>query len=338
MLHDSSFDYIVSLENLLEAWDKFKAGKRKRDDVSEFELNLEDNIFQLHQELVSGTYRPGGYFQFRVTDPKLRLINKAYVRDRLLHQAIHNVLYPLFDKTFISDSYSCRTNKGTHKAFGQVVRYARKISKNYTCPCWGLKADIKKFFDSISHNILKKRLAERIGDQKLITLLNQIIDSFSFSPGRGMPLGNLTSQLFANVYMDPLDKFVKHRLGAKYYLRYSDDFLLLGASPSELLGYFVEVARFVRQELDLTIHPAKTTLRTLHQGIDFVGYVARPHHNLPRRRTVKRIKRKIEAIQISKQDPEVFNATIQSYLGYLSHVRSNRLTKDLETLITKDIC
>ena len=153
-----------------------------------------------------------------------------------------------------------------------------------------------------------------------------------------MPLGNLTSQLFANVYMDPLDKFVKHRLGAKYYLRYSDDFLLLGASPSELLGYFVEVARFVRQELDLTIHPAKTTLRTLHQGIDFVGYVARPHHNLPRRRTVKRIKRKIEAIQISKQDPEVFNATIQSYLGYLSHVRSNRLTKDLETLITKDIC
>ncbi len=166
-----SFEDIISIENLLEAWKEFVNGKRNKKDVQEFSLRLMDNIFSLHCDLANHTYNHGGYQAFKINDPKLRDIHKATVRDRLLHHAIYRILYPFFDRTFISDSYSCRLEKGTHKAIKRFREFAYKVSKNNTKTCWVLKCDIKKFFANIDHEILMKILQEYIPDKNIIWLL-----------------------------------------------------------------------------------------------------------------------------------------------------------------------
>jgi retron-type reverse transcriptase len=208
---------------LLAAWQEFLRGKRHRQDVQKFSLNLMDNIFSLHQDLLYQTYEHGGYETFKINDPKPRDIHKATVRDRLLHHAVYRILYPFFDRTFIADSYSCRLNKGTHKAINRFRKFAYKTSKNNTKTCWILKGDIRKFFANIDHEILLRILREYIPDEKIIWLLEKIINSFSSTTKgvglpcvalakKGLPLGNLTSQLFVNIYMNRFDQFVKHRL------------------------------------------------------------------------------------------------------------------------------
>ena len=328
LFHSGTFAQIVFLGNFFLAWKNFRRGKRGRKDVQSFEFQLEDNIFKLHANLIGGNYRPGGYQQFRITDPKARVISKALVRDRLLHQAIYQILYPGFDAVFIDDSFSCRNNKGTHRAFRQLVRFTLQVSRIYRQHGWALKMDIRKFFDSVSHAILLDLLAERIEDAKLFDLLKQIIHGFEFSPGKGMPLGNLTSQLFANIYLDPLDQFVKHHLKAKYYLRYADDFMVLADRPDELMGFFVEINRFVKDRLKLKIHPDKVSLRKLSWGIDFVGYVALPHYNLPRHKTVKRI---IHRVADASEDE--LAKSLPSYLGYLEHASSFKLINKLKQVV-----
>lgn len=325
IVHDGTFKSIISLENLFTAWREFRQGKRQKPDIQEFEFRLEDNIFNLHQDLINGTYQHGPYQQFYITDPKVRLISKATVRDRLLHHAIYRVLYPLFDTTFIFDSYSCRVGKGTHKAFKRLMRISRKVSRNYTGPCWSLKMDIKKFFDTVDHAILYELLRKRISDSRLLDLLMMIINSFEAKSGRGMPIGNLISQLFVNIYLDPLDKFVKHQLKAQYYLRYADDFMVLGSNYHELLTCFLEMNTFLIKRLKLTVHPNKIHLRKLNWGIDFVGYVALSHYSIPRGKTVKRIMRKVKVIC----KPE----SLQSYLGYFQHVSGYRLSSGLAKLL-----
>lgn len=314
---------IISLENLLAAWTEFAKEKKKRADVRRFARALLHNVLLLHRDLSSFRYAHSSYEAFNITDPKPRSIHKATVRDRLLHRAVYRVLYPKFDATFIGDSYSCRQGKGTHRAFRQLVSAARKVSRNYTGPCWAIKMDIEKFFASLDHQTLLKLLSDRIDDPLLMDLLKIIIRSFESRPGKGMPLGNLTSQLFANVYMDPLDKFVKHRLKAKHYLRYADDFVILSADPGELLGYFVEINSFLKEVVHLQIHPNKVILRKLEWGIDFVGYIARPHYQLPRHKTAARIRRRVETGQ-----PGLEKA-VPSYLGYLGHVSSYKLRQKL---------
>ncbi len=321
------FDEIVSIENLLSSWEEFAKEKKKRADVRFFARALLDNIFSLHHDLTSSRYIHSSYEAFNITDPKPRNIHKATVRDRLLHRAIYRVLYPAFDRTFIFDSYSCRNEKGTHKAFQRLVKFSRQVSRSYIVPCWSLKMDIKKFFDSIDHEILLNLLTQRINDPNLLYVIYDIIESFEFTSGKGMPLGNLTSQLFANIYLDPLDKFVKHKLKAKYYLRYADDFMLLSNDPSKLLGYFVEINRFLKDELKLQIHPNKVSLRKLSRGIDFVGYVALPHYQLPRQKTVKRI---LEKINLGNQ--EELKKALPSYLGYLNHVNARNLMTEIGRL------
>ncbi len=335
IVHKGTYNQITSLENLFTAWEEFRKGKRNKQDVLLFELNLEDNIFNLHNGLKLGVQRDIFYQQFRITDPKPRLINKASVADRLLHHAIYRYLQPLFNKTFIFDSFSCRKEKGTHKAFKRTIQITRRVSRNYSSSCWVLKCDIKKFFDSVDHKVLIDLLRSRIDDKPLIYLLEEIIESFEAKPGKGMPLGNLTSQLFANVYMDPLDKFVKHRLKVKHYIRYADDFLLFSQNPSELLGYFIEINGFLKSELKLSLHPDKIILRKLNWGIDFVGYVTLPHHALPRKTTVKRIFRSL-AQKIS-EEPEAVDASLQSYLGYLKHVNAYNLVNKLKDRVTVEI-
>jgi len=330
IVHNGSFEKITSLENLFLAWQEFRKGKRGKTDVQEFELHLEDNIFAIFEELRSGKKREIYYEQFHITDPKPRIINKTSVAERLIHQAIYQVLMPLFDKTFIFDSYSCRKEKGTHKSFNRLVKVARKQSQNYSGSCWALKCDIKKFFHSIDHKILIKLLSQRISDERLMNLLKEIIESFERLPDKGMPLGNLTSQLFANIYMDPLDKFVKHKLKAKYYLSYADDFIILSEERDALDTYKNEISSFLEDRLKLSLHPDKIAFRKLNWGLDFVGYVAHPKFNLPRQKTVKRMFAKLEKTKAT--EPEKFNKSLQSYLGYLKHVDSIKISNRVRKL------
>lgn len=161
------------------SWKGFRKGKRKKVDVQEFERNLEDNLFSLHSELKNKTYRHSDYTSFYITDPKSRHIHKACVRDRIVHHAIYRILYPIFDPIFVDDSYSCRTGKGTHKAVSRLEFFSRKVSKNYTQPCWALKCDIRKFFDSVDHEILFQLIKRKISDRETLDLIWEIISSFS---------------------------------------------------------------------------------------------------------------------------------------------------------------
>ena len=216
------FEDIISLENLLAAWQEFLIGKRGRLDVQIFAADLMENIFLLHYNLLYHKYQPGGYKAFRISDPKPRHIHKASVRDRLLHHAVYRQLYPSFDRTFIADSYSCRSDKGTHRAIKQFHNYFYKVSRNNTRNCRVLKGDIRKFFASIDHDILLKILKEYVPNVDIIWLLEIIIGSFNFGRNnKGLPLGNLTSQLFANIYLNKFDQFVKHKIRARYYIRYA---------------------------------------------------------------------------------------------------------------------
>ena len=173
------FNETNSLENLFLAWKEFRRGKRKKPDVQEFERNLEDDLFNLHNQLKTQTYQHSNYTSFDITDPKLRLIHKAYVRDRIVHHAVYRILYPIFDKSFIFDSYSCRLQKGTHKAVFRLERFTRKVSQNYSKPCFALKCDIKKFFTSIDQTILINQIQRKIKDQDVMWLIQNIIFSFN---------------------------------------------------------------------------------------------------------------------------------------------------------------
>src|SRR3989344_6968072 len=207
------FEDIISVENLLLAWQEFIKGKRHKQDIQEFQLHLMDHIFDLHNDLKNKTYIHGPYTHFKINDPKPRDIHKAQVRDRLLHHAIHRVLYPFFDPKLISDSYSCRLGKGTHRAMNTFRRHAYRESKNHTKTLWVLKCDIRRFFASINQQLLLVILKRHLSDERTVTLLQNVIESFhSTASGKGLPLGNLTSQLLVNIYMNEFDQFAKHTL------------------------------------------------------------------------------------------------------------------------------
>src|SRR3989344_1239650 len=176
ILH-SKYEDIISVENLLSAWQEFFMGKRNKRDVQEFQFNLMNNILSLHRDLSNHTYKHGGYEEFKISDPKPRIIHKASVRDRLLHHAVYRILYPFFDKTFIADSFSCRNKKGTHKAINRFREFAYIVSKNNTKTCWVLKCDVRRFFASINQAILLKILGERIKDERIVDLLSEIVSS-----------------------------------------------------------------------------------------------------------------------------------------------------------------
>ena len=308
------FENLISIENLLLAWQEFVKGKRNKKDVQIFQFNLMDNILQLHYDLNNKTYKHGGYEQFKINDPKPRLIHKASVTDRLLHHAVYRILYPFYDKTFISDSYSCRNNKGTHKAINRFRKYARIVSKNSTKQCWVLKCDIKKFFASIDQNILINILKQKIKNKDIINLLENIIFSFK---SNGLPLGNLTSQLFANVYLNELDQFVKHKLKIKYYIRYADDFVNFFENKKYLENLINPISYFLQNELKLNLHPDKVFIKTLNSGVDFLGWINFADHRIMRNKTKKRMFRRIA------MNPSV--ETLNSYIGLIEHGNSCKI-------------
>lgn len=314
---NNSYDTIISVENLCKAWREFVRGKKNKKDVAEFSLNLSKNIFDLHLDLKNKTYTHRKYIKFYINDPKPRTIHKATVRDRLLHRAIYRVFYKKFDRKFIYDSYSCRNDKGTHRALNRFRVFSQKTSKNYTKIGWVLKCDVKKFFANIDHYILFRILNSCIKNKNTIWLLGKVVESFHIETGKGLPLGNLTSQLFANIYLNQLDQIIKHRLKVKYYIRYADDFVIFLTDKNQLTLFLRYIVRYLRKRLHLILHPNKIFLKTLASGVDFLGWVHFPNHRVLRTSTKRRMLRKL-ATNPKKE-------VTDSYLGLLKHGNTHKL-------------
>jgi retron-type reverse transcriptase len=313
---------IISVENLLAAWKEFLRGKRNKKDVQEFQHHFSDNILELHEELLRKNYCHGGYYAFNISDPKPRNIHKASVRDRLLHHALYRQLYPFFDRTFIADSYSCRDGKGTHKALDRFRAFAYKASHNHTRTVWVLKCDIRKFFASIDHAVLFGILERYIVDADILWLLRRVVESFSSTGlGVGLPLGNLTSQLLVNIYMNEFDQFVKHKLRAKHYIRYADDFVFLSEDKQLLERLLPQISHFLENKLKLTLHPNKVSITTFASGVDFLGWVHFADHRVLRGSTKRRM------LKVLANDGR--ETVVQSYLGLLQHGNTHKLQKDV---------
>lgn len=320
-----TYDSIITLENILSAWQEFRRGKKQKKDVQEFERNLMDNILLLYSDLKNKTYRHGNYHAFAINDPKKRDIHKATVRDRIVHHLLYNELCHYFNKRFIHDSYSCQIGKGTHKALKRFTVFSRKVSKNYTKPCFVLKCDIRKFFANIDHDILKQILDKYITDKNVIKLLSNIIDSFQTigNRGKGLPLGNLTSQLLVNIYMHEFDYFVKHNLKQKQYIRYADDFVFFDHHKQNFEKLIPILENFLLQKLQLEIHPQKLFITSIYSGIDFLGWIFFPHHTILRTVTKRRMFKKLQNNNFDEK-------SLQSYLGLLSHGNTWKLQQVLK--------
>ena len=314
MLLHINYEKIISVDNLLDSWREFLRDKKKRKDVIEFSLHLTDHILLLHQELKNKTYQHGSYHAFKINDPKPRDIHKAGVRDRLVHHAVYRILYPYFDRKFIFDSFSCRRDKGQNLAMNRFRAFGRIVSRNHTRTAWVLKCDVRKFFANIDHQILKCILAEKIDDQDVLWLLEQVIDSFS----PGLPLGNLTSQLLVNVYMNEFDNFLKRNLKIQYCVRYADDFVIVHENRKYLEKILPRIADFLSKQLKLSLHPDKVFIKTLASGVDFLGWIHFPHHRVLRTSTRHRMFKKLKPTSVT------------SYKGLLSHGNAFGLTQEIE--------
>ncbi len=318
-----TYEDIISIENLLAAWKLFIRGKKNRKDTQGFQLRLVDNILDLHLELKEKTYLHRGYQAFSISDPKPRNIHKASVRDRILHRAIYEKLYPYFDKKFISDSFSCRQGKGTHEALRRFKKFTSQVSKNNTKTVWVLKCDIKKFFASIDQKILMNILSKYISDEDILGLISKIVGSFySTKEGVGLPLGNLTSQLLVNIYMNEFDQFMKNELRVKYYIRYADDFVVLSEDRTTLEHILGQISRFLEDRLRLSLHPNKIFIKTVASGADYLGWIHFPDRKILRTATKNRMMKNLE-IKID------YPATIESYRGLLMHGNTYKLKKRL---------
>jgi retron-type reverse transcriptase len=275
------FEEAFSWENLLNAYARARRGKQKREQIERFGWNLEANVQTLRTELIGGTYVHGPYRHFIVADSKRREIKAAPFRDRVVHQTVVAALEPIFERRFIFDTYACRRDKGTRAAIRRFEHFLH-LSR------YALTMDVSRFFASIDHAILIDLLARRIPDTRMMDLCRLIVHSSEDGPGRGIPIGNLTSQLFANVYLNELDQHVKHCLRERRYVRYMDDFSILADDKTHLHAQEREIGGFLQERLHLSVHPKKSQVEPTERGIGFLGYRIFPHHRLLRTSTVKR--------------------------------------------------
>ncbi len=341
---------IYEFETLLNAFNKARLGRRYKNDVMLFNSNLEENLIDLQNHLIHKTYEVGKYYEFYVYEPKKRLIMSLPFRDRVLQWAIYLVLNPIFTKSYILDSHGCITGKGIHSAVSRLRYWLRIVNKKPE-KYYYLKLDISKYYYRIDHDVLINIIRKKIDDEDLIWLLEKIIKSedqpfglplgstFSDSEERlfnkGMPIGNLTSQMFANIYLNELDQYVKHELKAKYFIRYMDDMIILHQDKKILYDYKKSIEAFLENELKLNLNN-KTAIRPISLGIDFVGYKVWPTHTKLRKTSALKMKRRLKVVQKdfsrNKIDFDRANATVQSYLGILKHCDSynlkNKIFKD----------
>ncbi|MFQ6101348.1 MAG: reverse transcriptase domain-containing protein [Anaerolineae bacterium] len=327
------YPQICAWENIYLAWRKARKGKRGREPVAAFEFNLETNLVQLQRELVDKTYRPGSYTSFYIHDPKHRLISAAPFRDRVVHHALCNVIEPLFERRFIFDSYANRKGKGTHKALDRCQQFARRF--RYVLPL-----DVRQFFPSVDHAILRATLSRVIADRDVMWLVDLILVSGAgvlreeydmvYFPGddllavnrpRGLPIGNLTSQFWANCYLDPLDHFVKRELRCKGYVRFVDDLLLFADDKPTLWDWREAVVGWLATRR-LTVHTGPAHPRPVTEGIPFLGFVVFPTHRRLKRRKVVNYRRRLKGLLAAYRAGELpIDQVSASLLGWINHAR-----------------
>ncbi len=337
--YNNLYEKIASEENLYLAYKKAKKGKTKKKYAKEFNKNLTDNISRLRTELILYYYKPAQLKTFILRDPKTRKISKADFRDRIVHHALNNIIEPILDKTFIYDSYANRKGKGTLAALKRFDQFKRKVSKNGKLNGWFnnnqvkgycLRADIKHYFEEVDHNILLKIIKKKIKDPKVIWLIKQILNNYHFKKNsKGMPLGNLTSQFFANVYLNELDKFVKYKLKVKYYIRYVDDFVILHPSKKQLNIWKEEINNFLKENLKIELHPDKSQIISLNKPIPFIGFRIFYHYKLLKRFNRKNIQRRLyEFYKLFKEDKTNYDKIYESMQGtfaYMKHANTYKL-------------
>lgn len=333
------FNQIATFENLMAAHNSATKGKRYRDEVLLFCTLLAENLLTLLDELQAGSYQVGHYNVFYVTSPVRRMVMALQYRDRVVQWAIYRVVYPIFDRGFIHDSYACRKGKGSHAALDRL-QYWMRLCDRKPGKWYSLKLDIAKYFYRVDHAILLEVLGRKIKDKRLMALLAQIINCetqhFGLPVGMGpdevppenrledtgIPIGNLTSQMFANIFLDVLDQYCKHVLHLHFYIRYMDDIIILGSSKEELAAIRDSIATFLERELNLRLNH-KTSIQPLSHGVEFVGVFVWPTHRRMRRNTVRGIKRRLgEALRDYKAgviDEARLDRTINSYKGLLKH-------------------
>ncbi len=325
------YNSIHNYENLLNAWQNAKKGKTKRRYIKRFQRNLKDNLLKLQKELANQTYQPCDLKTFILRDPKTRKISKSAFRDRVVHHSLCLLIVPIFEKEFIYDSHANQIGKGTLKAIERFDEFKRIVSKNNTRECYLLKADIKHYFEEIDHEILIEIIRRKIKDEKVIWLIEKILSANNKE--KGMPLGNLTSQFFANLYLNDLDQYVKHGLKAKYYIRYVDDFVILHESKEQLAKWKEEINVFLREKLKIELHPSKSNVLKLSSGINFLGFRIFYHYKLIRKSNLKNFERKFNNLRILF-DEEVIGRekaleSLEGWLAYCSHANTYKYRKHL---------
>ncbi|MBU4352297.1 MAG: hypothetical protein KJ939_04405 [Nanoarchaeota archaeon] len=331
---------LCSTKNLELAYKNARKHKTLRPCVLEFEENLTENLDLLRTELLFHLYKPKPLKTFILRDPKTRKISKSDFRDRVIHHALCNIIEPIFEKLFIYDSYANRKGKGTLKAIQRFEFFLKKLSKNNTSQVFILKSDIRHYFDEVDHSILLKIIGKRINDPKVLWLIRRVLSNYSTSEEKGMPLGNLTSQFFANVYLNELDQFVKHKIRAKNYVRYVDDFVILHSSEQQLTEWKEKIAGFLREKLVLDLHPEKTRIILSVHGVDFLGLKIFPFHKIMKKRNVRSFKRKLKLICEKFDNGEITYDEVYDFLeGWIAYAKNadtyNLIRKILDTIKDK---
>lgn len=319
--------------NIQKAYNKARKCKRYRKDVLIFTKDKEENLERVRNEILGLSYEPGEYRYFKVYEPKERQIMALPFYDRVVQHAINNVLEPIFEKRFISHSYACRKGKGMHAASDTLKSWLYEWQKFHPDkPLYAIKADVHHYFQSINHDVLKAEIRKVIKDAGALVLIDKIIDHNGQMPdGTGIPVGNLTSQLFANIYLNKLDQHIKHTLGVEKYERYMDDFIILSPDKEQLRRWLADIERFLREELLLELNP-KTTILSAKNGIDFVGYKHRATHRKVRPDSIKRIKRTIKKYKSGKITKEQLQKSVASWTGHAGHADSYNLRKKIISL------
>lgn len=351
------FPLIYDFENLFSAYKKAISCKRYRPDVMEYTDRLEENLIELQNEFIWKTYSVGRYNIFYVYEPKKRMIMSLQFKDRVAQHAIYSILNPYFEKQFISDSYACRVGKGTHRAVRQLQRWLRKTDRSLK-RFYYLKLDISKYFYRVDHEVLMGILQRKIADKDLLHVLSVIINCedthFGLPLGAdvgnvaydellgevGLPIGNLTSQMFANLYLNELDQHCKHHLHLVYYIRYMDDIIILHHDKKYLEKIKQDIAKFLADNLHLQLNN-KTCIRPTSMGIEFVGFRVWSTHIKLRKKTAEKMKKRLKymfaAYRTGEVDRETLDRSIASYRGILQHFNSYGLRQSLNELYKKEV-
>jgi retron-type reverse transcriptase len=332
------WDSFISFENIFHAFRAASKGKRYRWESLYFSVDLEIEIITLINNLIWGMYKPKPYRKFYINEPKKRLIAAPAFEDRVVHHALVQIIEPIFQNRFITETYACISGRGTHAAMNHIKKCTR-VARGKWGTYYVLKCDISRYFPSIDHDILKKIISRVIFDKKLLRLIYKIIQSYESSEqdGKGIPIGALTSQLFANIYLDQLDHFIKEKCRIKLYARYMDDFVILHNDKKYLFELMGKIENFLHDELKLNLNPKTGIFPGVH-GVNFCGYIIWPTHIKPRKETVKRAKKRFKKYgKMYKDDPSILDhakASLQSFLGYIIHCNGYRTTISvLEKLI-----